>query len=192
MKTRPISILLLFIALTSIFLSCSKDDDSKDTIAIGDFHAGGVIFYLDGTGEHGLVCATMDQSTNAEWGCIGTAITEEANGDEAIGTGAQNTEHIEFECQTNGTAADWASSLTLNSFSDWFLPSKDELNQMYINRASINTTAIANGGSAFVTDIYWNSSQNNPMDSWTQRFSDGDQSTFQKDGVFHVRSVRSF
>ncbi len=192
MKTGSKFLILLCIAVASIFPSCSKDDDSTDAIAIGDFHAGGIIFYLDGTGEHGLVCAAMDQSTNAEWGCMGIVITEEANGDEAIGTGTQNTQHIEAGCHTNGTAADLASNLTLNSFSDWFLPSKDELNQMYINRASINATAMTNGGSEFVADIYWNSSQDNAIDSWTQSFSDGDQSTFQKDGIFHVRSVRTF
>ncbi len=57
------------------------------------FHQGGIIFYLDTSGEHGLVCAIEDQSFDAEWGCPSLSING-ADGKE-IGTGSQNTSDIE-------------------------------------------------------------------------------------------------
>ena len=192
MKTGPKILILLCIAVGLVFASCSKDDDETDSIEIGDFHEGGVIFYLDSTGEHGLVCAVLDQSAAAEWGCMGIPITEDANGDEAIGTGSQNTQHIESGCNTVGTAADIASNLTLNGFSDWFLPSKDELNQMYVNKALIDATALANGGTTFVTSNYWSSTQDDSIKAWDQSFNNGNQGAGNKNDMFYVRSVRAF
>ncbi len=157
---------------------------------IGCYYAGGVVFYIDGSGQHGLVCAVSDQSTGAEWGCYGTTISG-ADGT-AIGTGNQNTIDIEAGCTTAGTAADICANLTLNGYSDWFLPSKDELNVMYQNKADINATAIANGGSAFADD-YWSSSEFDYDFAWMHNFGGGNQSQYPKNyGSNKVRAVRAF
>jgi hypothetical protein len=71
--------------------------------------------------------------------------------------------------------------------SDWSLPSKDELNQMYIQRSAI-------GG--FVAGYYWSSSeassQYNASEVWSQNFKDGYQDTVFKGGGRPVRPVRAF
>lgn len=157
---------------------------------VGQYKNGGVIFYVDGTGLHGLVCAVSDQSTNAEWGCYGTVITG-ADGT-AIGTGSQNTTDIEAGCTTAGTAADICANLTLNSHSDWFLPSKDELNLMHQNRAEINTSATNNGGSNFALTYYWSSTEYNGDSAWLQSFSYGGQNASIKGNGHQVRAVRAF
>ncbi|GEM_PF-1290950 len=152
-------------------------------LAIGDFHEGGVVFYLDNTGEHGLVSAITDQASNAAWGCTGTAIVG-ADGT-AIGTGVQNTQDIIAGCTESLIAAEWCSSLNLNGFSDWFLPSKDELNQLFINKAVVDATAITFGGTALQTNFYWSSTELNANQAWGYNVSGDDF----KNNVYSVRAV---
>lgn len=157
---------------------------------IGTFYQGGVVFYVDGSGG-GLVCAIMDQGA-AEWGCYGIEITG-ADGLE-IGAGAQNTIDIEAECLSPGIAADTCAKLSLNGYNDWFLPSRDELNEMYQNKATINATAILNGGSAFIEEIYWSSTEYSNNNAWAQYFDPiGGQGGIEKNANwFRVRAVRAF
>jgi hypothetical protein len=153
-------------------------------LSIGDWHAGGIIFYLDGTGCSGLVAAPTDMSTGAEWGCYGTPIAG-ADGT-AIGTGSQNTIDIEAGCTTNGTAADLCSNYT-----DWFLPSKDELNLMYQNIGPGNALGLGNVG-GFATLDYWSSTEFDNYGAWGQNFNAGNQGNVGKDYTFYVRAVRAF
>jgi len=148
-------------------------------LAIGDSYQGGIIFYLELGG--GLIAAPSDQSTGAQWGCYGTYITG-ADGT-AIGTGNQNTIDIEAGCTTAGTAADICANLTLGGYSDWFLPSKDELNQMYLNKAVI-------GG--FTNYFYWSSTEGDSNYAWRQNLSNGSQSYRNKNYTNGVRAVRAF
>ena len=147
---------------------------------IGQSYGGGIIFYIDGTGQHGLISATTDQSTGAPWGCSGTTIGTST----AIGTGQANTTLIVNGCSTAGIAARICDDLVLNGYSDWFLPSKDELNQMYLQKDAI-------GG--FASYSYWSSSQSNAINAWYQSFSSGGSSNDVKlVSTYHVRAVRAF
>jgi hypothetical protein len=149
----------------------------------GKTYQGGLIFYLDTITGTGLVAAPSDQSTGAEWGCFGTTISG-ADGT-AIGTGAQNTIDIEAGCTTAGTAADICANLVLNSYSDWFLPSKDELSAMYNNLYN-------NGLGGFTIFYGWSSSENSNYDAWLHNFNYGIQSYHDKNNAYCVRAVRAF
>lgn len=129
-------------------------------IQIGDFYQGGVVFYLDETGMHGLICPITDQSppspaVHEGWGC---PVVDGADGT-AIGTGQQNTLDIIASCPTPGIAADICDKLELNGYSDWFLPSIYELQAMNQQRAIITEYALAHGGEDFRAFYYYSSSE---------------------------------
>jgi len=163
--------------------------DDGSCIAIGSTYQGGIVFWLDGNGG-GLIAAPTDQSYGAEWGCFGTTISG-ADGT-AIGTGNQNTIDIEAGCTNSGTAADICANLTLGGYSDWFLPSKDELNEMYLNIGQGLAGTSANVG-GFAYTNYWSSTEDGNYYAWMQMFNFGiDQSSHMKYYNANVRAVRVF
>jgi hypothetical protein len=158
--------------------------------AIGDFRDGGVVFWLDGSGG-GLVCAVSDQSTGIQWwngSYINTGATATA-----IGTGQANTTVIIDDQGSGSHAASLCDELSLNGYTDWFLPSKDELNEMYLNKTTIDSTAILNSGSVFVNTVfYWSSSDYNLSSAWLQYMGSGDLGFNLKNDSNYVRAVRAF
>jgi len=131
-----------------------------------------------------LEAAPSDQSPKPEWGCYGYSISG-ADGT-AVGTGEQNTIDIEAGCTTPGTAADICANLSLGGYSDWFLPSKDELNLMYENLKVF-------GVGGFTDTNYWSSSECYLyLNAWIQSFGGGGQFDAAKKYTYQVRAVRAF
>lgn len=187
-------ILLMTISLI-VFQSCNNDDDDGEpqspTLAIGDFHEGGVIFYIDDSGEHGLACDIDDLGFDKEWGCP-SLISFGAKG-LVIGTGAQNTIDIVTACNDNKIAAALCDQLVRNGNDDWFLPSKDELDALYQHQAIINETAVENNGDPFLNGgRYWSSSHDLDNTVWVQYFNTGQQDGVLKDTKHYVRAIRAF
>ena len=169
--------------------ACQDDGSCIFTAVIGDFIQGGIVFYLDGNGG-GLIAAPIDQSTGAEWGCYGPNVINGAFG-LTIGTGNQNTIDIEAECNTPGTAADICANLTLGGYSDWFLPSNDELREMYLNIGQ--GSQLGNIGN-FAPSLYWTSTQYQvqPHFALYTHFGTGYNFFISKANNYHVRAVRAF
>jgi hypothetical protein len=175
-------------------------------LRVGDVYQGGKVAYIlvngdpgyDATTQHGLIAATSDQSRKITWdrltgdfysyqgtnrGAIGTA----------IGTGFSNTSNI--IASQGGTASSYAAGVarayTGGGYTDWYLPSKDELNKLYLNRVAIGGFISNSNG------LYWSSSeiQSYPYHSaWLQDFSNGGPLSIFKSFDFdvNVRAIRSF
>jgi hypothetical protein len=102
-----------------------------------------------------------------------------------IGTGKENTWAI-IKAQGSGLyAASICYKLDLNGYNDWFLPSKDELNILYYQKA-------AGVVGAFVNNFYWSSTENSSNGAWSQSFSNGANSSTSKNGSYYIRAIRAF
>jgi hypothetical protein len=159
------------------------------TVSVGQSALGGVIAYILQAGDpgysasvqKGLVATTSNISSSALWGCGGTSISTST----AIGTGNANTVGIMAGCATAGIAARLCGDLVQGGYSDWYLPSRDELNKLYLNRVAI--------GNFTTATFYWSSSQYNSTSAWWQRFDNGTQDLATKNGsAYNVRAIRSF
>jgi len=129
-------------------------------IDIGSVYKGGIIVYLLEPGDkgyepniiHGLIAIPQNKinQTYRKWGCDSTEIAGAwAVG---IGTGQNNTAQIIKTCNALNCAARYCDSLVLNGFDDWFLPSIEELNQLYSNNSKLNYDI-------YGSNHYWSSSQ---------------------------------
>ena len=121
----------------------NKIDSLENRVKVGDYAHGGIVFYVDETGEHGLVAAEHDislGSTGNSWelGCANFETTNWATGYE-VGDGYQNTmDIINNNCgQVNNynsiTGAQACVDFVSNGHDDWFIPSLNSLMLMYTN-----------------------------------------------------------
>ncbi len=163
---------------------------SAKTYSVGDFAHGGIVFWVDETGQHGLVCAKEDQSTGIQW-YNGSNTTVNAVRD-GIGAGMYNTERIIANQGVGSYAAQLCANYQGGGYGDWYLPSKAEVNLMYQNKTVIDATATVNGGSGFVSAYYWSSTEGANDHAWDQYFGLGYQYNDFKYFTYRVRAVRAF
>jgi len=162
-----------------------------DALAIGDTYQGGIIFWLDETGQHGLIAATADQSTGIQW-YNGTYRYTGTTGD-GLYAGAMNTAMIVATQMSDNQTGNFAAkvcadySVTVGgvTYGDWYLPSKHELNLLYVN---LHTQSL--GG--FASAAYWSSSEFDSSYAWAQYFASGVQDYYWKGYPYYVRAVRAF
>jgi len=163
------------------------------TYTIGMSLLGGKIAYIDASGIHGFVCAPSPSprmvwlnGSNLTTGATNTLL--ETTGVYGISKsgGRKNTEAIIAAQGTGIYAASYCYNLTIGGATsgDWYLPSKGELNQLYINKDAI-------GG--FEIMEYWSSSENSSNNAWFQSFGNGTQNSYStKNTDMDVRAIRAF
>lgn len=203
MKTRKLNFFaLLFIGTLFITACSSSDDNPKETLSfeIGQEYQGGIIFYLDNSGEHGLIALQNDLGT-AEWGCSANEMPI-AQG-HTIGTGKTNTQAIVDYCNEDVFAAKLCADLVQNGYDDWYLPSIDELGLVYEHRVQIGGFANeetwvytsstegsdgcsgSDGPACYLNNSVWDF-------SITPIFEDTRKITSSKVSANRVRPIRSF
>jgi hypothetical protein len=154
-------------------------------IQIGAKNQGGVIFYLDGKGG-GLISALFNQGDawSTQWGCytpLPSLSIPGATGT-AIGTGQSNTLAIVTDCNDPQSAAAKCAKLTIGDYSDWFLPSLDEMTEMYKQK---NVVGIG-------SQLYWSSTQYSAHSAHVRSFYDGVTWSWYKYKNESVRCIRAF
>jgi hypothetical protein len=126
-------------------------------VKIGEYYGGGIVFYLNSSGQHGLIAAKADMQGHSP-----------------------GKEDGYF---TWGDAKIACNNLVSNGFSDWFLPNKDQLNQLYLNESAVGD---------FMDKFYWSSTERDASNAWRQFFGDGYQHDYSKSQGYRARAVRAF
>ena len=186
---------IVIFCLVIILSGCATKSETKAlptgaalAYEIGDTGpAGGKIFITpatsgNSTGKY-FEAAPADFATELIW-CSDITNLLGASGT-TIGTGALNTSNMLLTC-TSGAAfsADgYATTNNSETYSDWFLPSKAELDQLYLNKKAI-------GG--FTNSSYWSSSEDSASGAWCQYFRLSLQYDDVKEGLNYLRPVRAF
>ena len=150
---------------------------------LGEFYQGGYIFYLDESGDHGFIAAPQDLEGTYEWGCYGEPFSG-ANGWD-LGDGLQNTLEIVARCPSVPIAASVALSYEEGGFTDWYLPSKIELEEM---------SSISSNGSFDLSGnyFYWSSTEGGANVSWSHEFVGNIPFNIPNSSLQKVRPIRSF
>jgi hypothetical protein len=179
-------------AFTAAEVTASYDALRPRFLSIGDSYGGGKLAYVlksgdpgyDATTAHGLIAATSDYPTRIQW-WNGTYITAGATAT-ALGTGFANTNTIIAAQGSGSYAASVARNHTGGGYTDWYLPSKDELFKINLNKSAI-------GG--FVGDWYYSSSENtdtSPATAWLINNTNGSWWPNVKPEAWSVRAIRAF
>lgn len=186
-----------FIIITAV--SCSKETSVLPVTAataasqantdsahyIGEHFGGGIIFYLNATGKHGLIAAPEDLEEPSVWSYSDT-LTHAAG--VKIGAGHYNTNAI-FRVQGDPgeESEDYAAlecyEYESEGYTRWFLPSKDELNELYKQKDIV-------GG--LKPYAYWTSTEAGLSKAWFQNLGTGLQLKASKIASYAIRPIRYF
>jgi len=163
-----------------------ESNSITDVHYIGEDYGGGKVFYITDNGKHGLIVAKEDQSTNSIWGCPRVNVSGLSNG---VGSGSTNTSLIVNSCNSINLAAAVCDKLVLNGFSDWYLPSLEELQLLYDQKGKVGILS---------SHHYWSSSLNsfntefNSSYGWEIDFSNGNRKGILYNTTYYVRAIRTF
>ena len=176
----------------TLFAKWQADYDLGDTGP-----GGGIIFYRSAIGFtmtrkagffHYFEAAPTDMDTELNWQTVYLFVPYYfCNTETSIGTGWYNTYHCIFPKSFSPEyipAARACDTYKNEGKTDWFLPSKDELNELWKNRTYVG---ISSG-------VYWSSSEygSDYCRAWQQNFVSGNQGTSDKTMNYNVRAVRVF
>lgn len=174
----------------------TKGKKTLPKIEIGSYHAGGIVFYIDETGKHGFVMAPIRglnlgsvecefyDSDLVQWGPMGVDIA-------TTDDGPSNTDLILASSPGMKTAASVCRDLTLNGYSDWYLPSNEEMGLLEEELAEFDWY-VAPWESDRYCD-YWTSNQDYAHHAYTYRFDRREEfQTDRKDSINFVLPIRDF
>lgn len=160
---------------------------------IGEYFGGGIVFhvYRDSLGiEHGLIASTGDLSTDSQWSSIDTLI---GNNAQSTWNGLSNTQSISNDTTIVISAAKSCKNLVKANYSDWYLPSIDELSMMFSHRFDINRRLSQVNGSQLISlSNYWSSTERDKTDALSVNYLSGTITQDAKSNIKKVRAIRKY
>lgn len=159
----------------------------KATYRVGDLFGGGVIFYVEPNGQHGLIASLSDVEVSP-WGNAGvvTSAVSHYHGEE-------NTTHI-VNSTGEGTYAAYAcDTLLMNGYDDWYLPAADEMYLLFRSRYVLNQLLVDDGNddtAGLTADGYWTSTEKDGNEAY--QFRTGNLKVAGKEESAIVRAIRAF
>ena len=186
----------------------SGEIKSTLTHHIGEEYNGRIVFWVDETGQHGLIASKVDLNNNQgiQWrnGESGNKVTNACA--DGIYAGESNTKLITAQQTIDNQSGIFAALLAANyrvlvdgitpcpipasesspCYGSWYLPSAYELTLLHNNLQQ-------QGISAFAPDYYWSFTETNVGNAWLQNFSTGELTASGKSSTLgHVRAVSRF
>jgi hypothetical protein len=161
----------------------------SNTHYIGESYGGGIVFYVYDAGQHGLIAAISDQGEGIAY-YNGTFRITGTTGD-GLNAGAMNTSMIIATQMADNQSGNFAAKVCADywvtvdgiTYGDWYLPSRYELNLLYLQKNVVGD---------FADYPYWSSTEYDAYDAWYQDFSDGYQDFDSKDDFNNERAIRAF
>lgn len=183
------------------FITSSAGGVASPTYSVGDSLEGGIIFYVDASGQHGLMCAKEDQSTAIAWS-LGTGIITGAQC-EGIGSGKINTMLIvssgrgdygtSYAAKVCATYTTYVTTPTYIAYGGWYMPNITELQLIAANQTVINNTAAAMGGTT-LSSVYHSSREGGVSTAANAQvvFMSGGTGMVSKSDLRATRAIREF
>lgn len=197
----------IYIAGDGITIEGNVIKVTKQTYQIGEAYRGGLVFYLDESGQHGLIAGKIDANEQGiQWrnGAAGNKVTN-AHSD-GIGAGETNTRLIIAQQTIDNQNGIFAALLAANfqvlddgvtpcktpiaagnvCYGGWYLPSAFELQLLHKNLQQNNL-------SSFAPEFYWSSTESSVSNAWLINFSSGEINTSSKSNTIgRVRAISRF
>jgi hypothetical protein len=162
---------------------------------VGELYGGGVVFWVDQTGQHGLIVSMIEPGTGMQWSNVTTTSANTNDWD-----GLSNSNKIVGQSGHSNSAAKVCLDYTnadygTGIYSDWYLPSITELNHLWINSYQVQKALESDGNPATIKILrvsHWSSTEQNPSQSYYFDISLGYSWPNGKNNTVSFRAVRAF
>jgi len=160
----------------------SEPSELVATHYVGEIYGGGVVFYVDYEGKHGLITATIDKSTRKQQLNETKILTNAVS----VGnpTGKYNSDRINVIKGAGADDAQVVENYQDANLSEWYLPTRYDLNKLYLNRSVIGGYAAFSKG--------WKSYRVSSVNEWYKSFVTGGEFSNGKDDAVYIRVIRNF
>ena len=163
---------------------------------IGELFGGGIVFWIDSTGQHGIIVSLADISESSTWSYISnvrigltaqSTWNGQANSNAIMGLSGNLTSAAQLCDQYSN--ANYGTGI----YTDWYLPAIDQLSLAYQARYILNKNIEGVSGADIISDTYyWSSTELDYQNAMDYFFNYGEASGWMKSFISWVRCVRDF